>query len=1309
MAHHQVLKALSNENTITKIGPIALTWRQVTILVMVVAPFYVAYAFLEPLLPIGSWTTVAIFLPVIVLAFIVAFVPTTDGRHVEWHVVREWVLARNPSTFFWRSKASGLSPRELRASVQSQLPHEEILWHLARTTDGTRYMVLKVFRQPSIVLAGEEEKELRWRMSVRMLNTIDFPVTEILDSRESTISSYVEELRARLLNTLGVEDENLALFAAQHLHHVQEEVDGRGFHERLGYVVLAYNPLESDTPDEPLTRLWAMLNPFPDGTKVKNATRLQEQDEISNRILIERLQLLVEAYAGMEIGARPLFGEELLSFLTAQISGEEPEEDEELTLTDPVALHDRGYGRLPERRRRELVAACEPLRSSSPPAIGTGFLDLSDRISPSVLEIERDYVRVGDSYRSTHFVKEWPNRIAFGHLAPLLKMRGRVKIVKRTIPLDQNTAANLFGRRLAETSAAAETGDSGNVVERIRRSSTEGDAERSVEEIVSERQRAYMLSLLIHCVADSPQELRELEATVSAKMRATGTKLLPCTKEQREGWESTLPCAPMKVTRRYAEKAMLTEPLADLQLFMSHQINHPGGIFLGLDPTTGAPIYLNTRQQSNPHMVIIGVPGAGKSVTVKAYATRLYMQGELVVILDPRGESKYRRVAAAMGGQYVTFGVGSRDKFNPFDIKGYVNLQLLRGLEEDSDGSREALDAALVEAQQAALDGKIRFLVRLVSEKAQNDEGKGGLTSKEEGLVDELLRETYAREGIYEDPATHDNPPPVFPDFYRLLQEVAETKPELEDLVARLRIWITGANRTLFDSQTNVDLSSKFLCFHIARLEGREKATTFFALQDFLTIRCSDPEEPATSIDDEGWDLLKYKKMADERLQQYRLGRAQNLRQVIATQDVSEFLGSDAGQTILRISETILALRQKREPLEDIGGIVPFSEEQKNQMPSMPDGQGHLFVADSAVPIKISISEQEKRLFNTDPEKERRYREEEAAEGHEVGAIQALRRDTLEELPVDDVEQHQGADILSNTGKVRRFLAQSDEEALSQPGDYAAGPNESSESQALSEDPALDDPDRLVLPPRSPHEQAPMWTVAGGGAGPVAYNLAGFLAVVGRGTSGGRVLLVDADNYISSRILPGVAQSPDQIIKDPSRPVSDAVCEHEDSGLSVVLYPEDEDIDAESFLRRCREEYDLVIVAAGSSFYAVPWIREADRALAAGGAALEKSLQRVERLRGADGTLLVPMGQVSPTAYTATKKTFPLPPMTDRVYRDTEREATFASLQEDTEIARAADSIVRELLHNAHSAPQSKTESHTVPGTVAETVAGKES
>ncbi len=82
---------------------------------------------------------------------------------------------------------------------------------------------------------------------------------------------------------------------------------------------------------------------------------------------------------------------------------------------------------------------------------------------------------------------------------------------------------------------------------------------------------------------------------------------------------------------------MLTEPLADMQLFVSHQINHDTGLFLGTDPDNGYPITLDTWKLMNPHVIVLGVSGAGKTQTMKAIATRVRLQGEFVAIIDPRG------------------------------------------------------------------------------------------------------------------------------------------------------------------------------------------------------------------------------------------------------------------------------------------------------------------------------------------------------------------------------------------------------------------------------------------------------------------------------------------------------------------------------------------------------------------------------------------------------------------------------------------------------------------------------------------------
>jgi hypothetical protein len=65
---------------------------------------------------------------------------------------------------------------------------------------------------------------------------------------------------------------------------------------------------------------------------------------------------------------------------------------------------------------------------------------------------------------------------------------------------------------------------------------------------------------------------------------------------------------------------------------------------------------------------------------MKIWQTRVRCQDEFVAVIDPRGNSGYQRVATAMNGLYVPFGIGSDKHINPWDIKGYLNLELLRAL-----------------------------------------------------------------------------------------------------------------------------------------------------------------------------------------------------------------------------------------------------------------------------------------------------------------------------------------------------------------------------------------------------------------------------------------------------------------------------------------------------------------------------------------------------------------------------------------------------------------------------------------------------
>jgi DNA polymerase III delta prime subunit len=1283
MAHHQVLKAMSTERAMVKVGFFVMTWRQFWIVTAPPAVLYFCLTFLPSFLRPNPFVLAAIFGPIILASIAIAYFPY-QNRTLDWHLWRWWVSIQNPRVLFWRHRPPGREPGEgdLKDSVQHYLPLDDVLSPVARSKDGTRYLVFKAFRQPSVALAGEEDRDRLWARSKEVLDSLDFPVTEILDSREGHVTTYAETLRERLAGTLTMDQQNLLVFARQHLRHIDEVARAGNVYERIGYVILSHNPLSEAGGAAPKPGLFeraAGLFRTLAGRKYptpKNAEALQEADEAALAVLTERGRLVTELYEGVGVSLRLLYGEEVTSFLRGGAT-DEPDSGPE-SPHEEIVRHDMGgYDEIPEHKRAAIHAAAGSARRGPFPAWVNGFLTPPDKIAPDCVEIEDDHLKVGDTYRTYLFVREWPEKVAFPQLAPLATMRGRIRLVKLMRPIDDDVAAQLFGRELARLLAAEEAADTGHVIEKKKRKSAARAAERGVDELVEGRQRYIELSFYVELQAPTLQELGNLRRRVETKMRGAGTKPMLARKEMWEAYCTCLGVCEDRLTARYARKGMLTEPLADMQLFVSHQINHETGVFCGTDPENDNPVTLDTRRFLNPHIIVLGVPGAGKTFFMKCLATRIRCQDEAVYIIDPRGNSGYQRVTTAMDGEYVPFGIGSDKRFNPFDMKGYLNLELLAALAgDDVEGvDDERMEAARREAKAHALDAKINKLRRLVSIMTQGEGGDGLLTSEEEGEVDDLLRLTYETKDITDDPDTHDFEPPTFATFFAVLRaeiEKAEGRQARERLLrglqARLKLWEKGSLRSVFGGHTNFDLKNKFMTFHLGRLEGREKAAVYFALHDFLVPRLSNKDEPTNLFDDEMWDILMYPIAAKDHMEQYRTGRARNNRMVGASQDVEEFMASEHGRTILAIPETKLVLRLPGGPVETLSKYVDITGDQKEKIKRLGQGSGHLIVGENVVPLKVSASEWEERLFNTNPQKEADYRRREAARGITGGPISAMKQDAREEAPGAFDEGRR----LTDFGRVRQLLASDPEDQKPRPGDYekheqplANGGGESTERAPL-------------VPARAEGGEAPLVAVVGPSAGLVAFNLAGFLAREGR-PDGRKVLLVDAEGHISNALLPGPKDPPDARSADGGEIARRHLRPEGTTGLTVLPAPDRDDTDAARLILAAQGSYDLVIAACGRSTYAAQWISASDRAVAAGTDLLEETVERAERLRGRDGSLLAPIGDSELPPALAGRRAFRFPDAGDPAFREAARNDTFASIT-DPAIGGTTAALARELL-----------------------------
>ena len=89
----------------------------------------------------------------------------------------------------------------------------------------------------------------------------------------------------------------------------------------------------------------------------------------------------------------------------------------------------------------------------------------------------------------------------------------------------------------------------------------------------------------------------------------------------------------------------------------------PAGAYVGVDCLTGGAFcchpleWLRRGLVTNPNILVTGIPGSGKSATIKALAVRLMAYGVKVFVLGDL-KNEYAPIARAVGTEPVELGSG---------------------------------------------------------------------------------------------------------------------------------------------------------------------------------------------------------------------------------------------------------------------------------------------------------------------------------------------------------------------------------------------------------------------------------------------------------------------------------------------------------------------------------------------------------------------------------------------------------------------------------------------------------------------------
>jgi hypothetical protein len=364
----------------------------------------------------------------------------------------------------------------------------------------------------------------------------------------------------------------------------------------------------------------------------------------------------------------------------------------------------------------------------------------------------------------------------------------------------------------------------------------------------------------------------------------------------------------------------------------------PAGAYLGIDCLTGGAFschplaWLADGLVSNPNILITGVPGAGKSATIKALALRLMCFGVRAFIAGDL-KNEYAPLARALGTEPVELGPGLPGRLNPLDA-GPLGQNLPRERGQLAERLAEIHRRRLVLLCSLAAMRLGRTLtpteetaVSLAIYEASGRRAPGGLEGEGAGQARGGAREASPTIPLVwaalRDPTV---------EMARELRVRRDSVPLLREMIRPVTDaiggMVAGSMAGLFDGPTTVspDFSAPIQTVDLSRMADRGDETIAMILACVSSWAQAAVDEPGPArmiIRDELWRSLRIPALVRKIDSDLRLSRAQGTIQVLATHRLADF--ETAGVTgsaesaiatgLIASCDTRICLRQDTAPL----------------------------------------------------------------------------------------------------------------------------------------------------------------------------------------------------------------------------------------------------------------------------------------------------------------------------------------------------------------------------------------------------------
>jgi uncharacterized protein DUF87 len=387
------------------------------------------------------------------------------------------------------------------------------------------------------------------------------------------------------------------------------------------------------------------------------------------------------------------------------------------------------------------------------------------------------------------------------------------------------------------------------------------NAEDLQRRLASSQDKAFHVSMYLTLTSASVDELEAGALRVESAARAVLCSLQPCTLRMFDGFLATLPLGVDPLGRK---RVLDSTALVTFFPWLEPDLQQPGGLVVGRNSATGAPVLVDPfdqRRYSNANIGVFGHSGAGKTYLLSSLALGALGREVQVYVIDP--EHEYGALARQVGGIDVQLALGSGHALNVLDLR-------------PSDGRDESW------VGPAAADA-VDLCATIC----------GGLDEAERAHLETAVRAAY-----------NDLDQPV-------LRDVAARLSAGSRVATILQRWVRGSLGQMFSSPTNVDLEAPIVAFGMRELRDEMVAPVHFLLAEALWARIKRKDRRRMLVVDELGLLFE-----DTTIRRFVVSLARRIRKydgslVFATQNPGDLLSSDQG-TVVATNPAVLFFGAQR-------------------------------------------------------------------------------------------------------------------------------------------------------------------------------------------------------------------------------------------------------------------------------------------------------------------------------------------------------------------------------------------------------------